>query len=123
MKNGSIHLVDLEFEYKIWKKRLNAFLAEVDILLDRNIHLTPEKKRNALNSIELIALEEHKDSLEKLKNKIEIKEQELTFYNKDFPITEEHEYFLEHLEMRKLNDRTLQIHIDRVNDIVHAIGA
>lgn len=122
MKNGSIHLMDLEFEYKLWKKRLNVFLNEIKILVDRNLHLPADKSKKGLNSIELLALEEHKEILTKLKSRIEVKEQELTFYNKDFPITEEHNFFKEHIELRSMNDKLLQIHIDRVSDIIKAIG-
>ncbi len=122
MKNGSIQLMDLEFEYKLWKRRLELFLNEVQLLIERNSHLPDPKRKYALNSVELLALEEHRDILEKLKSRIEIKEQELKFYNKDFPITEQHDFFLEHLELRKMNDRSLQIHLDRVNDVVKAIG-
>ena len=122
MKNGSIQLMDLEFEYKIWKKRLDLFLKEVDVLISRNLHLSPEWKHNSLNSIELLALEEHKDNLNKLRNRIEVKEQELRYYNKDFPITEQHDYYLDHLDLRHKNDQSLAIHLDRISDIIKAIG-
>ena len=122
MKNGTIDLMDIEFEYKIWKKRLELFICEVDILTKRNQILSPERKKKALNSIELLALEEHKDNLEKLKSRIKIKEQELKFYNKDFPITEKHEYFIDHLELRTKNNQVQDIHLDRVTDIIKEIG-
>ncbi len=122
MKNGSTQLMDLEFEYKLWKKRLELFINEVDLAINRNIYLPVDKKQYALNSVELLALEEHKDILSKLKSQISVKEQELKFYNKDFPITEEHVFFSEHLELRNDNDRLLQIHLDRISDIVKAIG-
>ncbi len=122
MKNGTILLFDLEIEYKLWKKRLDLFINEVDILLNHNQKISPKRAKYALNSIELIALEEHKDNLIKLKSRIEVKEQELKFYNKDFPITEDHDYFKDHLELRKKNDQLFDIHIDRVNDILKEIG-
>ncbi|MGQ1787572.1 MULTISPECIES: hypothetical protein [unclassified Saccharicrinis] len=123
MKNGSIQLMDLEFEYKLWKKRLDLFISEVQLTIDRNIHLPSDRQDQALNSVELLALEEHMDILSKLKSRIKVKEQELKFYNKDFPITEEHDFFVEHLELRNKNDKILQIHLDRIRDIVKAIGA
>jgi len=122
MKNGFIHLIDLEFEYKMWKKRLEVFISEVDLLIKHNQNLPEERKKFSLNSIELLALEEHKERLISLKKKLEIKEHELQFYNKDFPITTEHEYFKDHLELRKKNEQLLYIHIDRVNDIIKEIG-
>lgn len=123
MKNGVIQLIDLEFEYKIWKKRLDLFSSEVDLIMNRNTNLPEDEKYKSLNEVELLALEEHKEALVKLKSRIKTKEQELTFYNKDFPITETHDYFLEHLELRRKNEKLLQLHLDRISDIVIAIGA
>ncbi len=123
MKNGVIQLIDLEFEYKIWKKRLDLFSSEVDLIMNRNTNLPEDEKYKSLNAVELLALEEHKEALVKLKSRIKTKEQELTFYNKDFPITETHDYFLDHLELRRKNEKLLQLHLERVSDIVVAIGA
>ncbi|SMO80241.1 hypothetical protein SAMN06265379_10823 [Saccharicrinis carchari] len=122
MKNGVIQLIDLEFEYKIWKKRLDLFSSEVELIVSRNTHLPEDKKHKSLNAVELLALEVHKEALEKLKGRIKTKEQELKFYNKDFPITEVHDFFLEHLELRSKNEKMLQLHLDRISDIVTAIG-
>ncbi len=122
MKNGAIQLVDLEFEYKIWKKRLDLFSSEVDLIMNRNTNLPADEKYKSLNAVELLAIEEHKEALIKLKSRIEIREQELKFYNKDFPITETHDYFMEHLELRRKNEKLLLLHLDRVSDIVVAIG-
>ena len=33
MKQGNILLVDLEFEYKLWKKRLELFIRELRFFL------------------------------------------------------------------------------------------
>ncbi len=122
MKNGTIQLMDIEFEHKLWKKRLDLFISEVKLVMEHNQHLIPKKNIDGLNSVELLALEEHKDNLKKLKSRIDVKEQELKYYNKDFPITEEHEYFIDHLELRKKNDQMLMIHLDRVSDIIKEIG-
>ncbi len=122
MKNGSIQLMDIELEHILWKKRLDLFVSEVNLMISHNQKLPEERKKDALNSIELLALEEHKDNLIKLKSRIDIKEQELKFYNKDFPITEDHEYFKDHLELRQKNHQLLDIHLDRIRDIIKEIG-
>ncbi len=122
MKNGSIQLMDIELEHILWKKRLDLFVTEVNLMISHNQKLPEERKKDALNSIELLALEEHKDNLIKLKSRIDIKEQELKFYNKDFPITEDHEYFIDHLELRQKNHQLLDIHLDRIRDIIKEIG-
>ncbi len=122
MKNGSIQLMDIELEHILWKKRLDLFVTEVNLMISHNQKLPEERKKDALNSIELLALEEHRDNLTKLKSRIGIKEQELKFYNKDFPITEDHEYFIDHLELRQKNHQLLDIHLDRIRDIIKEIG-
>jgi hypothetical protein len=122
MKNGTIQLMDIEFEHKLWKRRLELFISEVKLVMEHNKHLIPKKNIAGLNSVELLALEEHQDNLKKLKSRIDVKEQELKYYNKDFPITEKHEYFIDHLELRKKNDQMLMIHLDRVSDIIKEIG-
>ncbi len=122
MKKGSIELVDLEFEYKLWKGRLNVYINELELLLKRNNLLREHKQENMLNSIELTTLEEHKNELQSLLKQIEIKEQELTFYNKDFPITKDHEYYKDHINLRINTSRLFIIHYDRVNDIIMSLG-
>ncbi len=122
MKTGSIELVDLEFEYKLWKGRLNVYINELDLLLKRNSLLREQKQANMLNSVELTTLEEHREELGTLLNQIEVKEQELTFYNKDFPITKDHEYYKEHINLRINTSRLFIIHYDRVNDIIRSLG-
>ncbi|WP_075591219.1 hypothetical protein [Labilibacter marinus] len=122
MKNGYIELMDLEFEYKLWKRRLDLFLQEIELLLNQNKILPENDKRKSLNSVEIIALEEHISEVNKLKSRIKVKEQELTFYNKDFPITEDHDFFKDHIELRLDNSRILQIHLDRVKDVIRIIG-
>ncbi len=122
MKNGSIQLMDLELEHILWKKRLELFINEVDLMVSQNNKLPVERKKDSLNPIELLALEEHKDNLIKLKSRIDIKEQELKFYNKDFPITFDHEYYKDHLELRQKNHQLQEIHLDRIRDIIKEIG-
>ncbi len=122
MKDGTILLLDLEFEYKLWKKRLELFISEVDLFYQYNRLLPKDIRSKSLNSIQLLALEEHKENLTRLLKSIEIKEQELKFYNKDFPITEKHEYFRDHMELRKENEKIMEIHLDRSYNIINKIG-
>ncbi len=122
MKNGNILLLDLEFEHKLWKRRLELFISEVDLFIRYNQLLPKERGWKTLNSIQLLALEEHKENLNKLINTIETKEEELKFYNKDFPITEDHEYFQEHIELRQENEQIMNIHLDRAHNILNKIG-
>ncbi len=122
MKGGKINMVDLDFEYKMWKNRLDLFVKEIKILKDRNEEVKDEQFIDELNTVELMVLDEHTEQLKKLINRIKVQEDELRFYNKDFPITKAHQYFKDHEALRdKMNDIS-KIHFYRVSDLISALG-
>lgn len=123
MKNGTIEIIDLEFEYHIWKGRLQLYTKEVEHLIKRNESINTENNKHKLNHIEILALQEHKQIIENTIGKIKVKEQEIEYYVKDFPLTQSHLYFGEHLALRKQFEKLILLHTDRVIDIVKAIGA
>lgn len=122
MKDGHIHLIDLDFEYKLWKTRLELFCKELDILRERNheIHNRPEKDR--LNVIELMVLDDHQSHIEKFLNRIVTQEQELQYYNKDFPVNRHHQYFKDHLLLRQKMADITHVHYEKIADIVKELG-
>lgn len=122
MKNGNINLVDLDFEYKMWKHRLTLFVQEIDILKNRNEEVKAEKYFEELNTVELMVLDEHVDQLNKLLNRIKVQENEMQYYNKDFPITVEHKYFKEHEKLRAHMVNISKVHLARVADLTNALG-
>ncbi|MCU4164851.1 hypothetical protein [Carboxylicivirga caseinilyticus] len=122
MRNGKINLVDLDFEYKMWKNRLTLFVQEIDILKNRNEEVKSEKYIDELNTVELMVLDQHVDQLNKLLNLIKVQENEMQFYNKDFPITMDHKYFKEHETLRKQMVSISKVHLSRVADLIDALG-
>jgi hypothetical protein len=122
MKNGNIFLVDLEFEYKIWKNRLNGYLSEIEIIKSRNVELVSTKRGKELNTVELMVLEEHASQLNQLLNLIKVQEQEMQYYNKDFPITGAHDYIVDHKKIRSRMERLCTIHLEKVEDLIQALG-
>jgi hypothetical protein len=122
MKDGIINMVDLDFEYKLWKNRLAFFLKEIEILRHRNETVRSEPAIDALNPVELMVLDDHEDQLTKLFNRIKVQEQEMQFYNKDFPITSQHQYYLEHVTLRKKMESISKVHFDKVVDLVKELG-
>ena len=122
MKNGTINLVDLDFEYKMWKNRLTLFVQEIDILKNRNEEVKTEIYIEELNTVELMVLDEHIDQLKKLLNRIKVQESEMQYYNKDFPITTEHKYHKEHETLRKQMVSISKVHLSRVADLTNALG-
>jgi len=122
MKGGKINLIDLDFEYKMWKNRLTLFVKEIEILKNRNEEVKGEEYIDELNTVELMVLDEHTEQLKKLTNRIKVQENELQYYNKDFPITTEHQYYKDHEVLReKMNDIS-KIHLYRVADLIKALG-
>lgn len=122
MRGGNINLVDLDFEYKMWKNRLALFVKEIDILKDRNEEVKNEPLIDELNTVELMVLDEHIEQLQKLMNRIKAQEHELQFYNKDFPITTDHQYYKEHETMRDKMGEISKVHLNRVADLIKALG-
>ncbi len=122
MKGGKINLVDLDFEYKLWKNRLVLFIKEIEIIKNRNDEVKNETFIDELNTVELMVLDEHIDQLQKLSNRIKVQENELQFYNKDFPVTPEHQYFKEHELLRDKMNEISKIHLYRVADLIKALG-
>ena len=122
MKGGNINLVDLDFEYKMWKNRLALFVKEIGILKDRNEEVKGEPLIDELNTVELMALDDHSDQLQKMLSRIKAQEHELQYYNKDFPITKEHQYFTEHEVLRHKMSDISNTHLDLVIDLIKALG-
>ncbi len=122
MKQGNILLVDLEFEYKLWKKRLELFIRELRFFCDRNDELRLLNGRKELEAKKIDALMAHRKMLETLLNRIKVQEQELQYYNKDFPITEMHQYFVDHIELRDQMQRTLNDHMQITEELLNDLS-
>lgn len=118
MKQGNIYLVDLEFEYKFWKKRIDLFIRELRLLSERNDELRLLNGRKELEASKIDVLMGHRKELEMLLNRIKVKEQELQYYNKDFPITDTHQYYVDHIELRGDMHRVLNDHLQIVGLLV-----
>ena len=122
MKSGYINLVDLDFEYKIWKNRLELFIREIKIILDRNEEVKDEETIDDLPDEELKRIEEHEKELSLLFNRIKVHEQELHFYNKDFPITQEHQFHKDLEQIRNEIEELSRKHIDYIASLMNRLS-
>ncbi len=122
MKSGYINLVDLDFEYKIWKNRLELFRKEIKIVLERNEEVKGEETIDELPGEELERIDEHYQELTYLLNRIKVQEQELHFYNKDFPITPDHQFHTEHEQIKEKVEETSKKHIECVADLMNKLS-
>jgi len=77
MKEGSIFLTDLEFEYRLWKNRLSYYLKELALLKARNEELLQRDEARAMNTVELMVLEDHESELQQLEKRIKVQEEEM----------------------------------------------
>lgn len=117
MKDGKIHLVDVDFEYKIWKNHIEWFLRGFKIIRERNKELDQEEGQRALNTVEEMIIEEYEQQLKKMLGRIKTQEQELQYYNKDFPVTPEHQYIKEHLDLRLHMEKISHEVIAKISDL------
>ncbi len=122
MKKGEVKLIDLSFEFKLWKNRLKSYIKDTEIIKTRNQELTKSNKDKALNAVEVMVLEDHKSQLTDLLKLITIQEQEIQYYNKDFPLAASHEYITTHNKMRCKISQLCNIHTERINDLITALG-
>lgn len=122
MRRGNIYLVDLDFEYKCWKTRLQLFVKEIAIIKSRNEEVKYEPNIEELNEIELMALDQHKEDLENLHRRLIMQEEQLEFYSNDFPITSKHTLFDEHITLRNKMNHLSQIHLEKIMDMISALG-
>jgi len=112
MKSGYINLVDLDFEYKIWKNRLDLFRKEIKIILERKEEVKDEDTIDDLPSGEIERIDKHYQELTFLFNRIKVQEQELQFYNKDFPITPQHQFYTEQEQLRNMIGDLSKKHVE-----------
>ena len=122
MKSGYINLVDLDFEYKIWKNRLELFGKEIKIVLERNEEVKSEETIDELPGEEIERIDKHFQELTYLLNRIKVQEQELHFYNKDFPITPDHQFHTEHEQIKEKVEEISKKHIECIAELMNKLS-
>ncbi|PWD98492.1 hypothetical protein [Marinilabilia rubra] len=122
MKEGKIHLVDLDFEYKMWKNHIEWFLRDLKIVRDRNEEISQGLGHGELNTVEEMIIDEYEQQLKKMQGRIKTQEQELQYYNKDFPVTPDHQYVKEHMDLRGKMERMSNEVIDKISDLIKELS-
>lgn len=100
MKAGTIHILDLDFEYKYWKNRLYFFRSEIEIFEGRIQVLTLENDSFILKPEAEALMKVQQVSIKTMLNKISILEEEMALYAEDYPIEPSHSHFLSHTKVR-----------------------
>jgi len=122
MKEGKIHLVDLDFEYKMWKNHIEWFLRDLKIIRDRNEEIAGGLGHGELNTVEEMIIDEYEQQLKKMQGRIKTQEQELQYYNKDFPVTSDHQYVKEHMELRDKAEQLSNEVIAKISDLINELS-
>ncbi|WP_462317945.1 hypothetical protein [Marinilabilia sp.] len=122
MKEGKIHLVDLDFEYKMWKNHVDWFLRDLRIIRDRNKEIAGGLGHTELNTVEEMIIDEYEQQLKKMQGRIKTQEQELQYYNKDFPVTPDHQYVKEHIELRSKMEKMSNEVIAKISDLIKELS-
>jgi hypothetical protein len=125
MKEGTIHILDLDFEYKYWKNKLLFFRSEIEIFEGRVQVLTLEKESFQLKAEVKTLILVQLNAIKTILNKIRILEEEMALYAEDYPIEPSHSHFVSHTEVRLdmvkvttrqkyLTDNLLPIFLDNI---------
>ena len=107
MKDGNIEILDLDFEYKLWKNKLQFYHKEVELMKRRVEVLEKEQSGFSFDSKNNEVLKNQLKEIELAKNKIKTMEYEMGYYAVDYPISSRHSHYVEHekirLEIKEIN--------------------
>jgi len=113
MKDGNIEILDLDFEYKLWKNKLQFYQKELKLMTRRVEILEKEHSGFSFNSSNQETLNNQHEEIELAKNKIKTMEFEMGYYAVDYPISNKHSHYTEHekirLEIFKINNQQQKI--------------
>ena len=108
MKDGNIEILDLDFEYKLWKNKLRFYITELELMKRRVEVLEKEQVGFSFNEKQHITLDKQLEALELVKNRIKTMEFEMGYYAVDYPISNRHSHYTEHEKIRaeivRIND-------------------
>lgn len=100
MKEGKIEILDLDFEYKLWKNKLCCYNKEIELMKHRIESLKQEHPGFNINKKNITILETQLKAVEQVKNRIKTMEQEMAYYAVDYPILTRHSHYVEHEKIR-----------------------
>lgn len=110
-----ISIPDLDFEYKLWKNRIHFYQQEIHIFLTRLLSL---KEKVGEEGEELVSrLRKFVSESQLLEKEIRVREEEISFFSKDYPISKKHEHFVDHERLRSRMQQTSKDHLDLVVEV------
>lgn len=107
MKKELISIPDLDFEYKLWKNRINFYSAEIILFKARLSSLKIEHSQEVEEEINL--LRNLNNDVDSILNAIKIQEEEISCFSEDYPINKSHSHYLNHKTLqKKKNDLSME---------------
>jgi len=100
MDTKNIEILDLDFEYKLWKNKLHFFKEELDLLRNRFEIIKVETPEFILSEHKVEFMEKQLKEVDRLFNKIKTMEREIAYYAVDYPIDDNHSHYAEHENIR-----------------------
>lgn len=100
MKSGTIHILDLDFEYKYWKNKLYFYRSEIEIFEGRLQVLSCKKASFSLPPEKFALITVQKESVKNMLNRIGVLEDEMALYAEDYPIDTKHSHYTSHIKIR-----------------------
>ncbi len=116
-----IFIPGLDFEYKLWKNRIHFYQQETHIFLTRLRSIKEEIGAEADVFIE--RLRNYINEAQLLENDIRVREEEISYFSKDYPISKNHEHFVDHEKLRSRMQKISKDHLDLVVEITRRFGA
>jgi len=95
MKDGNIEILDLDFEYKLWKNKLNFYQKELELMINRVEVLKKENSKFEFKIKHFKTIINQKKNIELIRNKIITMEFEMAHYAVDYPISSKHMHYTE----------------------------
>jgi hypothetical protein len=117
MKTGNIEILDLDFEYKLWKNKLAFWLTEIELLKDRVHVLSREQPEWVFDNKLMKTMDIQYGAIKEIQNQISTQEQEMAFYSEDYPIDTRHVHYISHEKIRNEVEKLNQRQIDILSDI------
>ena len=109
MKDGNIEILDLDFEYKLWKNKLQFYHKEIELMKRRVEILEKEHVGFLFDTKHHEILENQQENIELARNKIKTMEFEMGYYAVDYPISSKHSHYTEHEKIRQEILKTIDI--------------
>jgi hypothetical protein len=111
----NISIPELDFEYKLWKNRLDYFENELHVYRARLLSVKLDAGSIAGQYIK--PLKELIINIHTLKKEIQLHEEEMAHFKKDYPIDHQHDHYRDFVDIRtKIGDFTT-----RYNEIIKEI--